>query len=71
MEKYEKLIEDICFAFNLRKEHILSKRRDKRLIEVKKLIYWILRNEGLSFPQIGKLMNKDHSTILKVLRGME
>lgn len=71
MEVYEEIIESLCESYGIRKEHLLSRRRDKELVKVKKLCYSMLRQEGLSYPQIGKLMHKNHTTVLKVLRGMK
>lgn len=71
MDKYEEIIENICNSYGIRKEHLLSRRRDKNLVKIKKLCYKLLRETGLSYPKIGKLMHKNHTTVLKVLRGMK
>lgn len=68
MDKYEKIIEDICEKYGVKKQHLLSRRRDAELVKIKKLTYWTLRQAGLSLPKIGKLMNKDHSTVLYGIR---
>ena len=62
-------IEDLCDKYGIKKIHLLSKRRDKKLIEAKKAIYQELRDTGLSYPEIGKLVNKHHTTILRVLKN--
>jgi len=68
MDMYEEIIDSICQAYGIKKMHLLSKRRDKKLVYVKKLTYVTLRNLGLSLPKIGKLLNKDHTTILHGIR---
>lgn len=65
---YDTIIDDICDNYGVKKEHLLSRRRDKELVKVRKFAYSLLRKQGLSFPKIGKLMNKHHTTVMKVLR---
>lgn len=64
-------IEDLCDKYGVKKIHLISKRRGKELIEAKKAIYQELRDAGLSYPEIGKLVNKHHTTILRVLKGKQ
>lgn len=71
MEYYEEKLEEICRMYGVEKMHLLSRRREKHLMEARKVAYWVLRNCGLSFTEIGKLMNKSHTTVLKVLRGIK
>ena len=68
---YEDKIDEICRMYGVERIHLFSRRRDKKVVEARKTAYWVLRNCGLSFPQIGKIMHKDHTTVLKVLRGMK
>jgi chromosomal replication initiation ATPase DnaA len=68
MDKYENIIDDIFEKYGVKKQHLFSRRRNAELVKVKKLTYWTLRQAGLSLPKIGKLMNKDHSTVLYGIR---
>jgi len=60
-----KVLEDVCAQFNISMNDLLSPRRDKRATSARKTAYWRLKNETQwSLPQIGRLMKKDHTTVL-------
>lgn len=42
---------------------LLSQRKDKRLAEVRKTIYAVLRKRGYSTPEIGFVMNRNPSSV--------
>ena len=67
---HRKMIEEICQYFGCNFQEVFSRRRQKNLIYAKKVIYWILRREGLSYNQIARLVNKDHETIIIGIRTM-
>lgn len=50
-------------------EQILSHDRDKELVVVRHGIARALRDRGLSFAQIGRIMNRDHSSIIYAVRA--
>lgn len=43
---------------------ILSRDRTKRVSEARAMIAFTLRNAGFGFTQIGKILDRDHSTII-------
>lgn len=54
-----------CRLFKLRLEDIKSHRRPHRLIFARQFVmYWMIRRTGLSLPQIGRLLNRDHTTLI-------
>ena len=47
-----------------------GRRRDPRTVRARDLVCARLRAAGLSLPTIGRLVNRDHSTVLYALRKM-
>lgn len=48
-------------------DEILGPRRTKHLVSVRLWCILMLRHKGLSTPQIGRIMNRDHTTICHAL----
>ena len=49
--------------------HVLGPRKWTNLVKVRFEIASILRGMGMSYPEIGRAMNRDHSTIHVLLNG--
>jgi chromosomal replication initiator protein len=49
---------------------ILGKRKQKPLVEVRRKCVVRLRSFGYSTTEIGRIMNRDHSTIVHALQKM-
>ena len=64
------MIKEVCDKFGVKPDDITSLRRDQKLVNAKKVIYCVLRMYGLSFNQIGRIVNKDHQTVLITIRTM-
>lgn len=55
----------ICKAYKVRRQELRSERRHKNVVKARQaLCYWACRLTKLSLPQIGKLMSRDHTTVL-------
>jgi chromosomal replication initiation ATPase DnaA len=52
-------------------EDILGKSRLKRLVYVRRLCVLMLREKGYSTTEIGRVLNRDHSTIVQALKCMQ
>ena len=65
------MISEVCNYFSIKPDDIRSLRRDKNTASAKKVIYCVLRMFGLSFNQIGRIVNKDHQTVLVTIRRTE
>jgi hypothetical protein len=60
-----KILEEICEEFEISMNDLMSPRRDTLATSARKKAYWRLKNEThWSLPQIGRLMKKDHTTVL-------
>lgn len=67
---HKKMIEEVCQHFGCNYIDVFSRRRQKNLVYAKKVVYWILRKEGLTFNQIGRMLEKDHETIIIGIRTL-
>ena len=66
-EKIHAAIDVIAQPHGYTVEDILGKSRFKHLVSVRRLCILMLRERGYSTPEIGRLMNRDHSTIVHAL----
>jgi chromosomal replication initiator protein len=61
----DNIIETVAEYFNISIEDILSNTREKKVVYPRQIITYLLRDIlGMSFKNIGQLLNKDHSTII-------
>jgi len=55
----------LCKALNVRAADVYGNRGDRKIVFARQAIaYWALRLTGFSTPQIGRIMNRDHTTIV-------
>lgn len=47
---------------------LLGRRRTPRLAAARRELYYALRCEGLSYPEIGGLLDRDHTTVLTEIK---
>lgn len=60
-------IDAIAGLYDYTVADILSHKKHKTLVEVRRKCVAMLRDKGYSTLQIGKIMNRDHSTICHAL----
>lgn len=58
------MIERVSRACGLAPAAILSRSRLRCYAEARQIAFWLLREAGLSYPQIGAALNRDHTTVL-------
>ena len=61
-------IGEIAYKYGYTAEDILGKSRYKRLVMVRRECVGMLRAKGYSTTEIGRIMNRDHSTIVVSLQ---
>lgn len=61
-------IAEIAEAHHLTVEDILSPKRHKYLVSVRRKCIYMLRDKGYSTTEIGRIMGRDHSTIVVALQ---
>lgn len=68
-EQHRRFVVDCCLALSVELVHVLGKRKSRDmndLVRARKSIPWALRQRfpGLSYPDIGAMLKRDHSTIM-------
>ena len=66
-EKNLKDIEHLAEGYGYTVEDILGPSRLKHLVSVRNRCVFMLRDKGYSTTEIGRIMNRDHSTIVHAL----
>lgn len=61
-------IKEIAYKYGYTAEDVLGKSRYKRLVMVRRQCVGMLRAKGYSTTEIGRIMNRDHSTIVVSLQ---
>lgn len=61
----------VCAHYRVTEESILSKDRHKPLVSARHLSMWLLRLAGFSFPEIGREMNRDHTSIMSACKNID
>lgn len=63
------IMEEECRRYGVTFAMIRSQRRDKRVVFIRhKIMYRMYAETGLSMPQIGRLMHRDHTAVLHGIR---
>jgi hypothetical protein len=67
--QWKLLAKEICQKYRLSLEEVTSDARHAHLVKVRQEIWYRIRVDlGMSYPEIGKRFNKDHTTILHGVR---
>lgn len=68
----DRILREVCERHKIDLHDVLSNRRTKNLVTARFEIAFRLKSETLfSLPQIGKIMNRDHTSILHAIRRYE
>lgn len=65
------VIREVAKMFFITPEDITGTNRSQLYVEARCAVALILRDRGVSFPQIGRFMNRDHSTIINLFKNAE
>tara|TARA_R100001594_G_scaffold50196_2_gene83306 strand:- start:709 stop:1161 length:453 start_codon:yes stop_codon:yes gene_type:complete len=65
-------IDDFCEQHNITITSLQSKTKRRDVADKRKMLSYFLRNKvGLTFEEVGKIMKKDHSTIVFHVKSVE
>jgi len=65
-----KIIAEVAAAHKLTPADLTGPRRFAKFMDPRRIAMTRIRNElGYSFPQIGRLFNRDHSSVIWAIRG--
>lgn len=60
--------EVICHKYDLKLFDLLGGGVERRLMKARAELYCVARSFRMSYPQIGRMFNRDHSSIMSALR---
>lgn len=63
------IIARVAALHDLPVDDITGTNRSQRAMIARRQAMRELRDRGLSFPRIGKLLNRHHATVLRILQG--
>ena len=62
------MLKMLCAKYDIFKDELLSKRRDKRIVDIRQKIAIELFETGYSYSAIGRMLNRDHSSIMHLIK---
>jgi chromosomal replication initiator protein len=62
--EFNKWIAFVEKIFGIKQGNLVSRKRNRELVQVRHVCYYLLKDKGLIYTKIGKLFNRDHSTII-------
>ena len=65
------IVEAACVAFGIGRNEVMSDRRDRAATRARQAAMFLAKEmTPLSLPQIGRLLNRDHTTVIHAARVM-
>jgi hypothetical protein len=58
------IIKAVCRAWDIPEGELLGEKRAQRQSRPRDAAIWLLRQTGLSLPQVGKIMHRDHTSCM-------
>ena len=65
------LLEPVLQRHGITWKQVAGKVRVTAIVAARHECMWVLRHAGMSFPKIGRFMNRDHTTVLHGVRQHE
>jgi hypothetical protein len=62
------MIEELAQLTGIPESEILGGKRDRKTADVRQMYWYLLRRSGYSYPAIGRLCGRNHSTIVNGCR---
>lgn len=66
--RFRHLLKRVCAMLDVNQADVLGPRRYKRLVDARAIIAAALRERGWALTDIGRAMNRDHTTIISLLK---
>lgn len=70
MKTAQQNVEDICETYGVTPAELLGDSRTPHLVRARWVLCWVWRKRGMSYPEIGRQLGREHSTIFRNLRKM-
>lgn len=67
---FQRVLDICCAVYGVSEEELLSPARTNRLVRVRQQIVRVLRERrGMSYLEMGRRLNRDHSTLIHAYNG--
>jgi chromosomal replication initiation ATPase DnaA len=66
--RFETDVEQIASAAGVTVDQVRGSSRAPALVEVRRIIAAYLRRRGCSLPEVGRFLNRDHTSVMHLLR---
>ena len=70
-EHFNHLLQLVSSRFGVDKKDILKDNRHKEIVEARAILSFILRSFGYSYPRIGRMLHRDHTSIIHLCKIVE
>jgi chromosomal replication initiation ATPase DnaA len=60
----------VSAAFNVTPDSVLGHTRNANVAAARQLLYWLLRQDGHSYPKIGAIVGRHHTTVIHGVRAV-
>lgn len=61
----------VSAAFNVDPQTVLGHSRNAKTASARQLLYWLLRQDGHSYPQIGAIVSRHHTTVMHGVKAVD
>ena len=68
--RLENTLMNICNREGILPKEVLSKMQSRNLVHVRRLFSLAARNDGFSFPEIGRFLGRHHSSIIHLVKQL-
>lgn len=58
-------LNDVCEEFNITIDELFGERGSRSIGKAKQKAAYLLRQRGLSWPEVGKILGRSHTTVIK------
>lgn len=58
-------------AFDVTADDLTGRSKDSDVVQARHVATWLLREAGRSYPEIGRVLGRDHSTAMNGVRRVE
>jgi chromosomal replication initiation ATPase DnaA len=67
---HNEIVRCVCQSYLVSPDELASNDRHKNVAEARKVACWLLRTlTARSFPEIGRLMSKDHTSVMHAVKS--
>jgi chromosomal replication initiator protein len=72
MNKVDRIIHGIETSYNLNEGSIKSRSRTRTVAYARaKAMYWVRKELGFSYTEVGEIFNRDHSTVVHACKKIQ